>query len=93
MVRAQKRKLLADTGKTTAEADSVVADAQSKRQQTEVSLIEPMRIIQNRMTEEMKDLYARVDRLQAWAESMVEVLRKNNLPVPEMPPEIKRKEE
>lgn len=93
MVRAQKRKLVADTGKTSAEADNVLADAQAKRQQTEVSLLEPMRIIMGEMKLEMMELYIKVDRLQNWADSLVSLLKRNNIPVPEMPPLDKRKRE
>lgn len=86
MVRAQKRKLIADTGKTDAEADSVMADAQSKRTAREISMIEPYERIQARMSLEIEELYDKVDRLQAWAEMMADALRKNGLPIPDMPP-------
>lgn len=86
MVRAQKRKLVADTGKTDAEADSVMADAQSKRTAREISMIEPYERIQARMSLEIEELYDKVDRLQKWAEMMAHSLRAHDIPVPDMPP-------
>lgn len=85
MVRAQKRKLIAESGKTDAEADSVVADAQSKRTAREISMIEPYERIQARMQRELIDVYAELDRLKAWAELMAEALRGAGVAVPPMP--------
>lgn len=85
MVRAQKRKLIAESGKTDAEADSVFADAQFKRTAREISMIEPYERIQARMQRELIDVYAELDRLREWAELMAEALRGAGVTVPPMP--------
>lgn len=89
MVTTQKRKLMADTGKTDAEANAVLETAQSTRTAREISMIEPYERIQARMQHEMDDLYAEIDRLKAWAESLAGVLEANGLTVPPMPPKKK----
>ena len=89
MVGVQKRKILSETGKTNAEADSVAAEAQAKRTAREVSLIEPYERVQTRMVKEMEDLYAEVDRLTTYVETLVTILRNAGLQVPPMPPKRK----
>jgi hypothetical protein len=89
-VRAQKRKLLSESGRTDAEADSVLADAQSKRTAREISMIEPYERIQARMQGELDDVYAEIDRLKDYIETLVEVIRKAGVPVPDMPPKKPR---
>ena len=89
-VRAQKRKIVADTGKTDAEADSVLADAQAKRTQREISMIEPYERIQARMARELHDAYAEIDRLKAWCAMMTEAMRAAGIPVPDEPPKVVR---
>lgn len=88
MVRAQKRKLVADTGKTDAETDSVLADAQAKRTTREISMIEPYERIQARMARELQDAYAEIDRLKAWCASMAAAMRAAGINVPDEPPKI-----
>lgn len=88
MVRQQKRKIVAESDKTEAEADSVLADAQQKRTAREISLIEPYERMHRRMAEELVDLYAEVDRLKAYTEMLAQMLRNAGLPVPPMPPKL-----
>lgn len=88
MVRQQKRRIVADTDKTEAEADSVLADAQQKRTAREISLIEPYERMHKRMAEELVDLYAEVDRLKAYTEMLAQMLRNAGLPIPPMPPKL-----
>lgn len=85
MVRSQKRKLVADTDKTEAEADSVVADAQQKRTAREISLIEPYERMHVRMAAELDDLYAEVDRLKEYIQTLAQVIRGAGVEVPPMP--------
>ena len=89
-VRAQKRKIVADTGKTDAEADSVLADAQAKRTAREISMIEPYERIQARMSRELRDAYAEIDRLKAWCGLMAQAMREAGIKVPDEPPKIQR---
>lgn len=89
MVGAQKRKLVAESGKTDAEADSMLADAQSKRTAREISMIGPYERIQARMQAELNDVYAELDRLKEWAEQMATALRGAGVPIPPMPPKRK----
>lgn len=91
MVRAQKRKLLADTGKTDAEADGLLADAQAKRTQREVSLLEPYERIQNRMGHELDEAYQEIDRLKEYLGRMVDALKAAGIPVPDEPPKVQRR--
>ena len=90
MVRSQKRKLVAESGKTDAEADSVLADAQAKRTAREISMIEPYERIQKRMQGELDDVYAEIDRLKEYIETLVTVVRRAGVPVPDMPPKKPR---
>ncbi len=90
MVRAQKRKLLADTGKTDAEADSVLADAQAKRTAREVSLIEPYERIQNRLSRELDEAYAEIDRLKDWVALLTDAMKAAGIHVPDEPPKVHR---
>jgi len=90
MVRAQKRKLLADTGKTDAEADSLLADAQTKRTAREVSLLEPYERIQNRMGRELNEAYQEIDRLKEWVMRLTDAMKAAGIPVPDEPPKVQR---
>lgn len=88
MVRAQKNKLIAETGKTSAEADTLIADAQIKRTDREVSLLEPYERIQRRVGRELNEAYEEIDRLRAWATQLTTALKAAGIPVPDEPPRM-----
>ena len=85
MVRTQKRKLLADTGKTVAEADSIVADATSKRTDREARILDMYERGMANMQERLDDAEAKIDRLTEYVEVLVVALRAAGQPVPPMP--------
>lgn len=85
MVRAQKRKLAADTGKTEAEADSVMADASSKRTSREAMVLDMYEKGMSNLQERLDDAEGKLDRLTAYVEVLVQELRSNGVAVPPMP--------
>lgn len=88
MVNAQKNKLVADTGKTHAEADNVVAEAQQRRTAREISLIEPYERMHDRMQRELSEAYQEIDRLKLWVRSLMDACRAAGIEVPDEPPRI-----
>ena len=85
MVSAQKRKLVADTGKTDAEAENVLADAQAKRTAREVSLIEPYERVQTRMQQELEEAYEELDWMRDYLHMLTNALRQAGIDVPPEP--------
>ena len=85
MVRAQKRKLLADTGKTEAEADSVTADASSKRTNRESRILEMQQELNEGIAARLARAEEKADRLTEYVETLVAALREAGVAVPPMP--------
>ena len=86
MVRAQKKKIVSESGKTDAEADQAFSEAYHRRASTQVTLIEPYERIQARMQEELDEYADRVDRLEEYIEVLVSIIRQSGVPVPPPPP-------
>lgn len=84
-VRAQKRKLVADTGKTDAEADNIMADASVKRVDYADKVIGVYERGIDHMQEQLDEANAKIDRLTDYIEVLVAALRAGGLPVPAMP--------
>lgn len=85
MVTAQKRKILADSGKTNAEADKEFSEAYHRRASTQINLIDPLEKMNARLEKELDKANARIDRLTEYVEVLAEKLRENHIPVPAMP--------
>lgn len=85
MVRAQKRKLVADTGKTDAEADLVLADASMKKVSREARILDMSESVMRSMRERLGEAEAKIDRLTSYVEVLVQALRTAGAPVPPMP--------
>ncbi len=88
LVRTQKRKLLADSGKTDAEADSIMADAQTKRVDREARVLDMYDRGMQSMQERLDDAEEKIDRLTTYIEILVQALRAGGQPVPPMPPKM-----
>jgi hypothetical protein len=86
MVSSQKKKIVAESGKTDAEADAAFSEAYHRRASTQVTLLEPYERIQARMQAEIDEYADKVDRLEEYVELLIEVLRNAGLPVPPKPP-------
>lgn len=86
LVRAQKRKLVADSGKTDAEADTAFSEAYNRRAATQVSLIDPYERVMGRMQEELDEANDRVDYLEAYITLLVDAMREAGITIPPRPP-------
>jgi hypothetical protein len=86
MVRAQKRKILAESSRTDAEAESIVADAQAKRTQRELNLLAAYERGVDDLTEKLDRANDKIDRLTQYVEMLVTVIRDAGMSVPPMPP-------
>jgi len=84
-VRATKRKLIAESGKTNAEADAAFSEAYHRRAATQVSLVEPYERVIDRMQEELDEALEKIDRLTTYVENLVDIIRTAGLAVPPMP--------
>ena len=85
MVRAQKRKVISESTKTDAEADSILADASGKRTDREGRILDMYERGMNSMQERLDDAEAKIDRLTNYVEVLVGALRAAGQPVPPMP--------
>ena len=85
LVSAQKRKLLSESGKTDAEADTVLADAYSRRASTQINLIGPYEKAQEWMQRRIDDLEENERRLRRYIDQLPAALRAAGIAVPEMP--------
>ena len=86
LVSSQKRKLVAESGKTNAEADVAFSEAYRQRATTQVTLIEPYERIQARMQSEIDEQAEKIDRLEIYIEVLVDLLRQQGVSVPPKPP-------
>lgn len=86
MVRAQKRKLIAESGKTNAEADTAFSEAYHRRASTQVDLVAPYERVMDRMQDELDEANERVDYLESYIETLVEAMRAAGIAVPRRPP-------
>lgn len=84
-VRQQKRKLLSESGKTDAEADTVLADAYSRRAATQVTLLEPYERVMERQQREIEEQADEIRWLKACVEALTHALREQGIDVPHMP--------
>lgn len=85
MVRAQKRKLVADTGKTDAEADLITQQAQAKKTDREGRILDMSERVLKSMQEQLDNAEDKIDRLTEYVEILVHALRDAGQPVPPMP--------
>lgn len=85
MVRAQKRKVVSETGKTDAEADSVLADASLKKTMRETAILDMYERGMANMQERLDEAEERIDRLTEYVEVLVTALRSAGSSVPPMP--------
>lgn len=85
MVSTQKRKLVADTGKTDAEADLITQEAQAKKTDREGRILDMSDRLLTQMQERLEGAEDKVDRLTEYVEILVQALRKAGQPVPPMP--------
>lgn len=89
LVRAQKNKVVAESGKTDAEADSVLADASLKKTNREARILDMYERGMASMQERINESEERMDRLTEYVEVLVSALREAGQPVPPMPPRMK----
>lgn len=93
MVRAQRNKLIADTGKTEAEAESLSADAYLKQQQSELNMVAVYRQGVQDLQRDLAKAEAKIDEqgqkidaLTEYIETLIHMIRENtSLPVPPRP--------
>lgn len=85
-VRAQKRKLVADTGKSNAEADSILAEAGVKRTDRETKILDMYARWMDDAQEQLDEVHAELDRHREYVEMLCEALREAGLRVPPWPP-------
>lgn len=86
LVAAQKRKLVAESGKTNAEADTAFSEAYHRRASTQISLIEPYEKMTARLQTELDKANERIDRLEKYVNTLVGIVRESGMTVPPMPP-------
>lgn len=84
-VRATKKKIIAESGKTDAEAEIALADAHAKRVQSDINLIEPYERMHVRMQAEIDEQAEKIDRLTDYVEVLVALLRVQGVVIPPMP--------
>lgn len=84
-VRAQKRKIIAESGKTDAEANSITADAAMKKTDREGRILDMSERVLESMQERLNDAEGKIDRLTEYVEILVQQLRDNGVAVPPMP--------
>lgn len=84
-IRQQKRKLLSESGKTDAEADTVLADAYSRRAATQVTLLEPYERVMERQQQEIEEQAREIRWLKDCVEALTQALRAQGIAVPAMP--------
>lgn len=85
MVRVQKRKIIAESGKTDAQADSIMADAQAKRTDSLGRVVEMYDRGLSSMQERLDEAEAKIDKLTEYVEILVRALRAAGQPIPSMP--------
>lgn len=85
LVRAQKRKVVSESGKTDAEADSILADASAKKTDRESRILDMSEKLLVQMQDRLEDAEIRIDRLTEYIEVLVQALRTGGQPVPNMP--------
>jgi hypothetical protein len=90
MVRTQKRKLTAESGKTDAEADSILADASAKKTDREGRILDMSEKLLAQMQDRLEDAEAKIDRLTEYIEVLVQALRTGGQPVPPMPRQMRQ---
>lgn len=85
MVRAQKQKVVSESGKTDAEADSILVDASLKKTSREALILDMYERGMANMQERLDDAEERIDRLTEYVEVLVVALRRAGQAVPPMP--------
>lgn len=86
LVGAQKRKMLADSGKTDAEAEGELAEAYGRRADSAIKLLDPYERTQAYMQRRIDDLEENERRLRRYVDQLCEALRGAGIKVPEPPP-------
>jgi chaperonin cofactor prefoldin len=85
LVRQQKRKLVADTGKTVAEADLITEEAQTRKTTREALVLDMYERGMANMQERLDDAEDKLARLTEYVEILVQALRETGAAVPAMP--------
>lgn len=86
LVGPQKKKMLADSGKTDAEAEGELAEAYDRRADAQIKLLDPYQRTQEYMQQRIDDLEENERRLRRYVEQLCEALRGAGIKVPEAPP-------
>ena len=84
LLTSQKRKLVAESGKTDAQADKEFSEAYHRRASTQISLIDPYERMTARLQVELDKANDRIDKLEAYVETLVGIVREAGLPLPPM---------
>ena len=85
-VRQQKRKMVSESNKTDAEAETALADAFSRRTATSITLLEPYEKIMRRQQEEIDEQAAEIKQLRRYIVVLTARLREQGVELPDMPP-------
>lgn len=85
LTRTQKRRLLSESSKTDAEADSILADAQTKRSDRELRLVSAYERWGDSLQERLEEAEEKIALLTEYIEVLVQALRTAGAPVPPVP--------
>lgn len=85
LVGTQKKKLVAEAGKTVAEADSIMSESGLKRTDREAKILDMSERLLEQLEEQNREANRKVDRLTEYVETLVFALRAAGAPVPPMP--------
>lgn len=85
LLRQQKRKLLADAGKTDTEADVLFSDAYSRLASAKILLLEPYEKVMTRMQQELDEANQRIDILEQYVGVLIETMRDAGIQIPIRP--------
>ncbi len=87
-IKAQKRKLLSESGKTDAEAAVSLAEAYRSNAATQITLLEPYQSVMKRQQEEIDEQAAEIKQLRRYIQTLTNSLRHQGVEVPEMPDRV-----
>lgn len=85
MLRAQKRKLLSEAGKTDAEATGLLSGADAQYISSRIMLVEPYEKIMNRLQRELNEATDRIDVLENYIEVLIASMRDQGMHIPIRP--------
>lgn len=85
MLRAQKRKLLSEAGKTDAEASGLLSGADAQYISSRIMLLEPYEKVMNRLQRELNEANDRIDALENYVEVLIASMRAQGMQIPVRP--------